>query len=104
MGFCCYKCPENALFKTVLMDNTEPNNKTILIKVNPDSKSYNSEEKNNFSSQKSVFKHNQKINNQNHKKPEKDDMESKNTDHIVSSIYEKNDEEIYSSKISEGNN
>ena len=108
MGCCCYKCCKNDLFKSTLMEdpepNHEPNNKFILIKENAESKSYISEEKNKFPSQQSVFAFNQNIKNQKNKKPEKVDTESKNTDNMNSCIYEIDDEGIYSSEISDGNN
>ena len=101
MGFCCYKCANKDLFKSILMEDPEPNNKYILIKEYADSKSYSSEEKYNFPSQKSVMAFNQKINIQNKRKPERIDWENKNTDNI-NIIYENDNEGIYTSRISEG--
>ena len=103
MGFCCYKCSRNDLFKSTLMEDPEPNNKSILIKENTDSKSYISEEKYNFPSQKSVMAFNQKIINKNNIKPEKIDWGNKNIDYI-NIIYENDNEGINTSRIREGNN
>ena len=99
MGFSCCKCPKNDLIKTIVMEDPKSNNY-----INTDNKSNISEEKNKFPSQQSVTAFNQKINNQNNKKPEKVDLGSKNTDSIYNSIYEILEEDIVASRISEGNN
>ena len=101
MGFSCCKCSKNDLFKTVVMEDPQPKSKSILIKT-IDSKS-SSEENFNFPSKNSVIAFNQKIVNQNNKKPERDECNYPN-DFKINFIYENDDEGINTSSIREGNN
>ena len=84
MGLSCCKCPKNALYKSMILEENSDNNSNKF-----------GENNNKFPSQKSVIAHNQKILNQNNKNPGRNDWKNPSSNPInsLNQIYEL-DEEI----------